>query len=208
MDNGAWQAVVYSVAQSWTWPKRLSSSSSNSACKLNKQSDNIQPWCTPFLIWNQCVVPCPVLAVAFWPAYRFWGRQVKWSGIPISLRIFRSFLWSTQSKALALSMKQKYMFIWNSLAFSMIQWMLARCPLVPLPFLNPGWTSAWEMNTTVWWFEHSLVLPFLGTGMRELTSFSPVPRLGLADLLTYWVQHLRASSFRLWIALLEFHCIH
>ena len=30
-------------------------------------------------------------------------------------------LWSTQSKALAQSIKQKYMFFWNSLAFSMIQ---------------------------------------------------------------------------------------
>ena len=29
--------------------------------KLNKQGDNIQPWCTPFLIWNQSVVPCLVL---------------------------------------------------------------------------------------------------------------------------------------------------
>ena len=28
------------------------------------------------------------------------GRQVSWSGIPFSLRIFHSFLWSTQSKAL------------------------------------------------------------------------------------------------------------
>ena len=27
----------------------------------NKQGDNIQPWCTPFPIWNQSVVPCPVL---------------------------------------------------------------------------------------------------------------------------------------------------
>ena len=27
-----------------------------SACKLNKQGDNIQPWRTPFLIWNQSVV--------------------------------------------------------------------------------------------------------------------------------------------------------
>ena len=27
-----------------------------SACKLNKQGDNIQPWCTPFLIWNQSVI--------------------------------------------------------------------------------------------------------------------------------------------------------
>ena len=32
-----------------------------SACKLNKQGDNIQPWHTPFPIWNQSVVPCPVL---------------------------------------------------------------------------------------------------------------------------------------------------
>ena len=32
-----------------------------SAYMLNKQGDNIQPWCTPFPIWNQSVVPCPVL---------------------------------------------------------------------------------------------------------------------------------------------------
>ena len=31
-----------------------------SAYELNKQGDNIQPWCTSFLIWNQSVVPCPV----------------------------------------------------------------------------------------------------------------------------------------------------
>ena len=29
-----------------------------SAYKLNKQGDNIQPWCTPFPIWNQSVVSC------------------------------------------------------------------------------------------------------------------------------------------------------
>ena len=28
-----------------------------SAYKLNKQGNNIQPWCTPFPIWNQSVVP-------------------------------------------------------------------------------------------------------------------------------------------------------
>ena len=38
-----------------------------SAYKLNKQGDNIQPWCTPFPIWNQSVVPYPVLTVASWP---------------------------------------------------------------------------------------------------------------------------------------------
>ena len=60
------------------------------AYKLNKQGDNIQPWHTPFPIWNQSVVPCPVLTVASWTAYRFLKRQVRWSGIPISFRIFHS----------------------------------------------------------------------------------------------------------------------
>ena len=72
-----------------------------SAYKLNKQGDNIQPSCTPFPIWNQSVVPCPVLTVASWCAYRFLRRQERWSGIPISFRMFHSLLWSTQSKALA-----------------------------------------------------------------------------------------------------------
>ena len=63
-----------------------------SAYKLNKQGDNIQPWCTPFPIWNPSVVPCPVLTVASWPAYRFLKRQVRWSDMPISFRIFHSFI--------------------------------------------------------------------------------------------------------------------
>ena len=50
----------------------------------------MQPWHTPFPIWNQSVVPCPVLTVASWPAYRFLKRQVRWTGIPISFRIFQS----------------------------------------------------------------------------------------------------------------------
>ena len=36
------------------------------AYKLDKQGDNIQPWRPPFPIWNQSVVPCPVLTVASW----------------------------------------------------------------------------------------------------------------------------------------------
>ena len=71
------------------------------AYKLNKQGGNIQTWCAPPPTWSQSVVPCPVLTVASWPAYRFLKRQVRWSGIHISFRIFHSLLWSTQSKALA-----------------------------------------------------------------------------------------------------------
>ena len=85
----SWFQLVLPPAQCFSW------------CTLyrNKQDDNIQPWHTPFPIWDQSVVPCPVLTVASWPAYRFLKRQVKWSGVPISFRIFHSLLWSTQSKA-------------------------------------------------------------------------------------------------------------
>ena len=67
-----------------------------SVYKLNKQGDNIQPWHTPFPIWKRSsyflVVPCPVLTLASWPAYRFLKSQVRWSGIPISFRIHS--MWS------------------------------------------------------------------------------------------------------------------
>ena len=83
-------------------------------------------------------------------------------------------------------MKQK--FYWNFIAFSMIQPMLAIWSLVPLPFLNPAYTSdsswfryfwslAWrilgitllacEMSPSVWYFEYSLALPSFGTGMKS-----------------------------------------
>ena len=79
------------------------------------------------------------------------------------------------------------MLLWNTLAFSMIQQMLAIWFLVPLPFLNPIWTSgssqfvySWslvwqsfsitlltcEMSAIVQYFEHSLALPLVGIGMK------------------------------------------
>ena len=79
------------------------------------------------------------------------------------------------------------MFLWNSLAFSMIQRMLAIWSLVPLPFLNPAltsgrsrftycWSLAWkilsitllvcEMGAVVQQLEHSLSLSFFGIEMK------------------------------------------
>ena len=123
-----------------------------SAQKLNKQVDNIQPWRTPFPIWNQSVVPCPVLTVASWLAYRFLRRKVRWFGIPISLGIFQFDLIHT-IKSFS---EAEVDFFCNSLAFSMIQWILAIWSLIPLPFLNqactPGiswfaycWSLAWRI---------------------------------------------------------------
>ena len=42
------------------------------------------------------------------------------------------------------------MLFWNSLAFLMIQQMLAIWSLVPLPFLNPVWTSGSSLFTYCW----------------------------------------------------------
>ena len=42
------------------------------------------------------------------------------------------------------------MFFWNSLAFSIIQWMLAIWSLVPLPFLNPSCTPGSSQFTYCW----------------------------------------------------------
>ena len=50
-----------------------------SAYKLNKQGDNIQPWHTPFPIWDHSVVPCPILTVASWPAYKTAYKSPNWT---------------------------------------------------------------------------------------------------------------------------------
>ena len=63
-----------------------------SAYKLNKKGDNIQPCHTSFPILNQYIVPCSVLTIASWPAYRFLRRQVRWSGIPISFKNLSQFV--------------------------------------------------------------------------------------------------------------------
>ena len=60
-----------------------------SSFKLNKQGNNIHLWRATFPFWNQFIVPCPVLIVASLPAHKFCRRQVRWSGIPTSLRIFQ-----------------------------------------------------------------------------------------------------------------------
>jgi len=46
------------------------------ANQLNEQGNNIQPWCTPFPILNQSVVPCPVLTVASWRVWVSWEAGI------------------------------------------------------------------------------------------------------------------------------------
>ena len=111
------------------------------------------------------------------------------------------------------------MFFWNSLAFLMIHWMLAIWTLVPLPFLNPAWTSgnsqftycwslAWrilsitllacEMSAIVRYFEHSLALPFFGIGMKT-DLFQSSGHHWVFQICKYIeCSTFTASSFRIW----------
>ena len=112
--------------------------------KLNKQGDNIQPWRTPFPIWNQSIVPCLVLTVASWCAYRFLRRQVRWSGIPL-LKNFSQFVVIHTVKGFSIINEAE------AKRILLLFWLSSGCwqfhLLIPLPFLNPAWTSgsSWFM---------------------------------------------------------------
>ena len=94
-DGEAWKATVHGVAKSQT---RLSDFTFTFTLHVSKISRvTIQPWHTSFLILNPSVGPCPVLTLASFPAYSFLRRKVRWSGIPISLKMFQFVVWSMQS---------------------------------------------------------------------------------------------------------------
>ena len=184
-----------------------------SAYKLNKQGDNIQPWCAPFPIWNQSVGPCPVVTVASCPGYRFLKRQVRWSDIPMSFRIFQSLFVIHTVKGFGIVNKAQ-VDVFLELSFSMIQQMLAIRYPVPLPFLNPAWASgssrfmycwrlAWrilsitsvcdERNCVIGWAFFAIA--FLWDWKKNWPFPVLWPLLSFPGLLAYWVQHFHSIIF-------------
>ena len=156
-----------------------------SACKLNKQGGNIQPWRTLFPIWNQSVVPCTDLTVASWPAYRFLKRPVRWSGIPISWRSFQFVVIYTVKGFGIVNKAEVFLdlscffndpadvgnLISGSSAFSKTTLNIWKFMVHVL--LKTGledfehYLLACEMSAIVQYFKHSLALPFFGIGMKS-----------------------------------------
>ena len=119
------------------------------ANKLNKQGDNTQPWPTPFPIWNQSV-PCPVLTIASWPAYRFLKKQVRWVWYSHLSQNFPQFFVIHTVKGFSIVNKAVVDVFLELSCFSYVQRMLAIWSLVPLPFLKPVWTFGSSRFTYCW----------------------------------------------------------
>ena len=189
-----------------------------SAYKLNKLGDSIQPWRTPFPIWNQSVVPCPVLTIASWPSYRFLQRQVRWSGIPISLIIFQFIVIHTVKGFCIVNKAEIDGFlelssffddpadvdslISGSSAFSKTCLNIWKSMVHVL--LKPG-LEDFERYFTSMWDECNCVVVWAFFGIAFLWDWNengpfPVlwPLLSFPNLLTYECSTFTASSFRIW----------
>ena len=102
-------------------------------------------------------VPCLVLTVTSWPAYRFLRGQVRWSGTPISWSIFHSLFWSTQSKGFSVANEAEVDIFGGFYCFFYDPMVVGNLISGSSAFLNPAWTSvssrfmycwslAWRMN--------------------------------------------------------------
>ena len=146
--------------------------------------------------------------------------QVRWSGIPICLRIFHSSLWSAV-KCFSVDNETVDVFLEFSIffyvpSFSMFQRILPHWSLVPLPFLNPAWTFgssqftyclslAWRILSIIFasmWDECNceVVWTFFDIALLwDLNENWPFPILcplqSFLILLAYWVQHFHSIIF-------------
>ena len=187
-----------------------------SVYKSNYQGNNIQPCCTPFPNLNQSVTPGLVLTVASWSAYRFLRRQVRWSGIPIFLRISHSLLWSTVKGFNIVNAKEvdfiflefplffydplnvgnlisgssafskSSLYIWNFLVHILLKPNLK-------DFEHYLASMGNERNCTVIWIVFGIAL--LWDWKKNWTFPVLWPLLSFPNLLVYWVQHFNSIIF-------------
>ena len=155
------------------------------------------------------VVPCLVLTVTSWSAYRFLRAQVRWSGTPISWRIFHSLFWSTQSKGFSLVNGAEVDVFLEFSCFFYDPTNAGNLISGSSAFLNLAWTSGSSQFTYCWslaWRILSITLQVCGSlnilwhclslGLKwKLTFSSPVATAEfskLAGILSaaLWQHHL------------------
>ena len=100
---------------------------------------NLEPVCCSMSSSNCCFLTCIQISQKT-------GKVVWYS----SLEEFSPFVVIHIDKGFGIVSEAEVDVLWNSLAFLMIQQMLAIWSLVPLPFLNPAWTSGSSWFTYCW----------------------------------------------------------
>ena len=178
---------------------------------LNKQGDNIQ---SDVLLSQFVISPLfyPVLTVASWPVCRFLRRQVKWSGSPISWRIFQFVVIHTVKGFGVVNKAEVDVFlevscffndpmdvgnlITGSSAFSksiLNMWKFSVHVLLKPCLEN------FEQYFASMWDEHNCAVIWTFFGIAFLWDWNenwpfPVlwPLLSFPNLLTYWVQHFNS----------------
>ena len=155
-------------------------------------------------------------SVSSWPAYRFLRRYLRWSGIPISLRIFHNLLWYTVKGFRVVSEAEVDIFlefscyfydltdvgnlVSGSSAFSESSLNIWKFSVHVL--LKPGlenfeqcFASEWdECNCVVVWKFFGIA--FLWNWNENWPFPAPWQLLSCPDLLAYWVQHFHSTIFQ------------
>ena len=183
-----------------------------SAYKLNKQGDNIQPWHTLFPILSQFIVPCLILTVASWPACRFIRKQIWWSSIPISWRIFQFVVIHTDKGFHMVNETEVdvflefFCFFYDQVdVFSLISGGSAFLNLASTYGISQFtyyWSLAWKVLSIILLIECKCMVVWMFFGIALLWDWNenwPVlvlwPLLSFLDLLTYWVQPFNSIIF-------------
>ena len=187
-----------------------------SAYTLNKQGDNIQPWCTPFSIWNQSVVPFPVLT-CFLTCIQISqeaGHVIWYSHF---FKNFPQFVVIHTVKGLGIVNKAEVDFFWNSLTFFEDPKGVANLISVSAAFSKSNNLKIWKFTVHILSkpglenFEHyvvsmwdkcncAVVWAFFGIAFlwnwNENWSFPVLwPLLSFPDLLAYLVQYFNSIIF-------------
>ena len=167
------------------------------------------PWRTPFPIWNRSVVPCPVLTVASWPAYRFLRGQVRYSHL---LKNFPQFVvvhtvngFGIVNKAGVDDFLELFCFfddpmdvgnlISGSSSFNIWKFTVHILLKPDLENFEHYFASMWDKcNCVVVWTFFGIA--FLWDWNENLTFPGLWPLLSFPYVLPYWVQHFSSLIFQ------------
>ena len=174
-----------------------------SADKLNKQSDNVQPWCSPFPILNQSVVPCKVLNAASWSTYRFLRRQagiIFWYS-----HHFKNYPHFVVTHSNRERSRSRYfsgsilIFLWSNDVGNLISGSFSSSKpiryiwIFSVPVLLKPWLKDFVYYITRMWNEHNCMVVWTFFGIVFLWDWNGTwhfwilwPMLSFPNLLTYW----------------------